>query len=88
MKTKTDRLEVRLSREHKELIERAAAASGQPISAFAIANLVERAREALARHEQTVLSHRDWQRFLEILEREEEPTLALRKAIRKRRGRP
>ncbi len=86
MPAKSDRLDVRLTPEHKDLIERAAAATGQAISAFAVSNLVERAREVLSRHEQTVLSARDWRRFVEVLEREEEPTPALRRAVRRRRG--
>lgn len=84
MPAKSERLEVRVSREHKQLLERAAAVTGQGLSAFAVSNLVERAREVLDQHERTTLTLRDRGRFLEILE-ESEPTEALRTAVRRHR---
>ena len=80
--TKSERLEMRVSQEHKDLIERAAAITGQPVTAFAISNLVERAEEILDRHQQTILSSRDQELFMEILDADEEPTAALVEAAR------
>ena len=82
MATKTVRIEVRLSPEHKTLIENAAALNGQSISAFVVSEVLERVRQI----QFTLLSRRDWDRFLEIVDREEEPAPALVAAARKREG--
>jgi uncharacterized protein (DUF1778 family) len=83
MATRSERIEVRLSAEHKSLLEEAAAMRGQSLSAFVVAEAVERARQM----RQTLLSRRDWDVFLEILDREEEPAPALVAAARKHRRR-
>ena len=85
---RNDRLDMRLSAEHKTLIVKAAAISGQPLSTFAVATIVRRARQILADHETTVLSSRDRDEFLRILD-EEHPSEKLHTAARKyikRRG--
>ena len=82
MAAKTERLEMRLSADHKALIERAAAAAGLPLTAFAVSNLLERAEETLERYERTVLSARDQQIFMEILEADDEPVPALAEAAK------
>ncbi len=80
------RLEFRLSREQKELIERAASALGQTVSDFATSILVVRAERALQEASETRLSHRDRDVFLAMLD-DAEPNEALRKAgERYRRG--
>jgi len=79
MAAETERIEVRLSREHKAVIEQAAALRGQSISAFVVAEALERARQLQV----TALSRRDWERFLEIMDREQEPTPALAAAAKK-----
>jgi len=81
MASKTERIEVRLSAEHKAMIEDAAALRGQSLSAFVVSEALEQAR----RLHLTVLTRRDWERFLEITDREEEPTPALIAAARKHR---
>jgi len=79
MATKTVRIDVRLSPEHKALIENAAALNGQSVSAFVVSEVLERARQI----QLTLLTRRDWDRFLAIVDREEEPTPALVAAARK-----
>ncbi len=80
------RLEFRLSREQKELIERAASAVGKTVSDFATSILVVRAQKALQEASETKLSHRDRDVFLAVLD-DTEPNEALRKAAeRYRRG--
>lgn len=78
------RLEFRLSREHKELIERAASAVGQTVSDFATSILVVRAQKALQEALETRLSHRDRDVFLAMLD-DAEPNEALRKAAERYR---
>ena len=79
MASRTERIEVRLSAEHKALIEEAAALRGQSISAFVVSQALEQA----ARLRLTVLTRRDWKRFVEIMDRGEKPTPALVAAARK-----
>lgn len=86
MATQTERIEMRISPKDKALIEKAAAISGQALTAFAIANLVERAREVLARSEVTELGDRDRAAFLRILDADA-PAPALAKAVKRHRTR-
>jgi uncharacterized protein (DUF1778 family) len=87
MAGRTERLEMRISAEQKEILERAAAATGQPLTGFALSHLLERAREIEERQRTTVLSRRDRKRFLAILESGSAPVPALKAAARRYRGR-
>lgn len=87
MAGRTERLEMRISPEQKEILERAAAATGQPLTGFALSHLLERAREIEERQRTTVLSRRDRERFLSILESRAAPVPALKAAARRLRGR-
>lgn len=64
---RTDRLDFRLSRENRQLIERAAAIRGQPLTAFALSSLLRTAEEVIEQDEQRRLSDRDRKRFLRAL---------------------
>lgn len=86
MATKTDRLDMRLTSEQKELLERAAAISGQPMTSFALSHLLDTARELIESHQRTVHSLRDGRRFLEILEADTKPAPALMAARRRQRA--
>ena len=81
-KTGSVRLDMRLERRAKTLIERAAAITGQSITDFAVSNLVESAMATIERHERLVLSNRDRDRFLAALDRRAKPLPALAKAAR------
>jgi uncharacterized protein (DUF1778 family) len=72
----------RLDREHKVLIERAACTAGQSLTEFAVTNLIRDARTVLHEHQVTVLSDRDRDLFLSMLDNPPEPNEALRKAAR------
>lgn len=87
MPTRTERLDMRLTHEQKDLLERAASLSGQPLTGFALSNLMETAREIVESHHRTVLSRRDADRFLEILASNPEPVPALKAALRRRNAR-
>jgi uncharacterized protein (DUF1778 family) len=76
------RLEMRLERRAKNLIERAAALTGQTVTDFAVANLVESALATIDRHERLVLSDRDRDRLLAALDRPAKPLPSLMKAAR------
>ena len=82
MAVKAERLDVRVSRKDKRLIEKAAQVTGQPVTSFVLASALESAREAIERERKTVLSERDWKIFLRILEDEAPPPPALVRALR------
>ena len=70
----------RLPSEMKEVVERAAIASGQSLQDFGIQTLVERANEVLEHQHVRTLSDRDRDVFLALLDSDAGPNEALRKA--------
>jgi uncharacterized protein (DUF1778 family) len=80
-----DRMDFRLSRVHKALIEKAAAYSGESLTGFAVATLVSEARRIVREHETVALSGRDRDRFLALLDNPPAPSGALRRAARRHR---
>lgn len=78
------RLNFRLPSELKEVIEEAAASLGQSVSEFAVGTLVQQAREVVHQQRVTVLSDRDRDRFLALLDDTEvQPNAALIKAAKR-----
>ena len=75
------RINFRLPTDIKDVIERAAIASGQSITDFAIQTLVQTAHEVLERQQVRTLSDRDRDIFLAMLDDETEPNEALRRAF-------
>lgn len=85
MAEQPERLDLRLSPEHKRLIERAARIKGHAsVSGFAAVQLVEAALAILEENEVLTLSRRDWSRFAEILD-QSEPNEALASAAKQYR---
>lgn len=79
--TKEARLNFRLPGELKEVIEEAAAALGQSISDYAIATLVQNARQVIEQRNVTELTNRDRDRLLAALDDEQaKPNKALKNA--------
>lgn len=74
---KEDRLELRLEREKRELLDAAAKASGMSTSAFVLTHATEAARDVLADRTHYVLPPDRWTKFLELLDREEQPVEGL-----------
>ncbi len=72
------RLNFRLPSETKEKIERAAVAEGLTITDFAVHALVDVADEVLERHHVRILTDRDRDLFLAILDDDDEPNEALK----------
>ncbi len=77
------RLDFRLTREQKQLIEDAACLLGQTVSDFATRVLVERALELTQRSRVTALSNRDWEFLLRLLDSNAEPNAALKRAAKR-----
>ena len=72
------RLDFRLAVENKRLIEQAATISGQTVSDFVLSNVLKTAHEVVEKHHTTVLSNRDRDIFLAMLDADDEPNQALR----------
>ena len=81
------RLDFRLNRQVKEVIERAAAVSGQSVSDFAVSALYRTAREVLEKEQTTRLSNRDRDIFLTALDSDAKPNEALKRAARRYKSR-
>jgi uncharacterized protein (DUF1778 family) len=78
------RLNFRLPSELKQIIEQAAAHTGQTVSDFAVSTLVRNARRVIEEHDRTELTRRDRHLFISLLEDEEaHPNRALAAAARK-----
>jgi uncharacterized protein (DUF1778 family) len=75
------RLNFRLPVELKEKIERAAIVSGVTVTDFAISALVNSADDVLDKHQNRVLSDRDRDIFLAMIENPPEPNEVLKKAV-------
>src|SRR5438309_10785846 len=77
----SSRLNFRLAQPLKEVIEEAAAATGQTVSEFAVSTLVQAARQIVEQRDVTELTNRDRDRFLALLDDpSQKPNQALRGA--------
>jgi uncharacterized protein (DUF1778 family) len=81
--SKEARVDLRISKEHKEILEQAAAIMGQPLTTFILSSTLDRARDILDREVVTKLSRRDMNRLFKILENPKKPGPALRKAAKR-----
>lgn len=77
------RMDVRLASEHKALIEKAAAYSGESLTGFTVSTLVREARRVVQEHELITLSVRDRERFVALLDSPPAPNEALRQAAQR-----
>lgn len=81
-KSKVSRLDLRVTLEQKELLERAAAIKGVSLSAYTLSHLLPAARQDIDAYEKLVLSNRDRDLFMSVIEnppqRKENSSLRLR----------
>jgi uncharacterized protein (DUF1778 family) len=82
-----DRIELRTTRAEKRLLAAAAAYERLDVTSFIMRNVLPTAREVVDRAERIVLSDRDTERVLKLLENPPKPTPALLAAARRRRAR-
>jgi uncharacterized protein (DUF1778 family) len=75
-------LNVRLTEEHKQLIERAAEFLGQTIAAFTVSTLVQEAQRIVDRFSSLRLSDRDRDSFLAALNNPPDPNERFRRAAK------
>lgn len=77
---RTERVEARVTREQKDLFERAAALERRSMTDFVTASAQEAAMDIISRHAVLQLSRRDQQTFIEGLLNPPAPNEALRAA--------
>jgi uncharacterized protein (DUF1778 family) len=82
-----DRIELRATKEEKRLLAIAAAYERLDVTSFIMRSVLPAAREVVDRAERIVLSKRDTERVLQLLENPPRPTPALLAAARRRRAR-
>lgn len=80
-----ERLEARLSREQKALLQRAADLTGRTLTDFVVGSAQAAAEEAIRAHEVITLSVRDSVAFVESLLAPSPPNDALRSAAQRHR---
>ncbi|MEK6210299.1 MAG: DUF1778 domain-containing protein [Pseudomonadota bacterium] len=82
-----DRIELRATKEEKRLLAAAAAYERLDVTSFVMRKVLPAAREVVDRAERIVLSERDTERVLKLLENPPKPTPALLAAARRRLAR-
>lgn len=79
--SKTNRIDLRVSREQKEILETAASIKGVSLSAYLLANCLQIAKADLAQHQKLVLSERDRDLFLSLIANPPKPNPSLVEAM-------
>lgn len=82
-RSKTERLEARVSREQKELFQRAADIQGLTLTDFMISSMQNAAVRAIQEHEIMTLTGHDREIFIEALLNPPEPSEKLRAAAQR-----
>ncbi|MBA7701623.1 hypothetical protein ES703_110364 [subsurface metagenome] len=82
---KMDRIDLRITREQKELLARAAALSGVSMSSFLVNNALDQAKRIVMKSETITLSDRDRDLFYSILKNPPKPNKNLVKLMRNHR---
>ena len=83
---KMDRIDLRVTKEQKEVLARAAALSGVSMSSFLVANALTEAKKIVAISEVIVLSNRDRDLFYSILRQPPKLNKNLVKLLRNHRS--
>ncbi len=85
--TREDRIELRATKEEKRLLAAAAAYERLDVTSFIMRNVLPSARKVVDSAERIVLSERDTERILKLLENPPKPPPALIAAARRRLAR-
>ena len=83
--TKPERLEVRVTREQKKLVARAAELDGRTITDFVLAAVASAAKQVIQEHETLKLTERDREVFAAAVMNPPKPNERLRQAVREYR---
>lgn len=84
-RSRAERLEARLSRDQKQLIEHAAALQGRSVTDFVLTSVQDAARKAIEEHHQLALSMRDSEAFLQAIAKPKLANRRLQETVRRYR---
>lgn len=84
-KAKNNRIDLRVTLEQKAVLERAAALKGVSLSAYTLFHLLPAAKQEVDSHEKLVLSDRDRDLFMSVMDNPPELKGKLKGAIKKYR---
>lgn len=82
LKSKEKRIDLRVTSEQKELLERAAELKGMSLSAYLVSHGLTVAQAELEAYQKLILSDRDRDLFLELIASPPKPNSTLKKAMR------
>jgi uncharacterized protein (DUF1778 family) len=75
---KTERLDLRLTKDQRQLVEQAAAIAGSTLAGYSVTRLVEAAARSIAEARRLTLPPQDWEQFVAALDApDDEAWLAL-----------
>ncbi|MEA5505121.1 DUF1778 domain-containing protein [Halotia wernerae UHCC 0503] len=81
--SKAERLEARISKEQKEIFQRAAEIQGRTLTDFVISSVMNVAKQIIQEHEMMILSRQDQEVFVEALLNPPEPSAKLKAAAQR-----
>ncbi|HBE18061.1 MAG TPA: DUF1778 domain-containing protein [Cyanobacteria bacterium UBA11149] len=84
-KLKDSRIDLRVTQEQKELLERAASLKGVSLSAYTLFYVLPAAKQEVDSYERLILSNRDRDLFMSVMENPPQLQGKLKSAIRKYR---
>ena len=82
---KNSRIDLRVTKEQKEILKKAASLRGMSLTAYTLLHLLPFAQQEIEEHERLVLSHRDRDLFLSMIENPPKLKGKLKTAINKYR---
>ncbi|MBH8554855.1 DUF1778 domain-containing protein [Nostocaceae cyanobacterium CENA357] len=80
---RNERLEARISKEQKEVFQRAAEIQGRTLTDFVINSVMNAAKQIIQEHEMIILSRQDQEVFVEALLNPPEPSAKLKTAAQR-----
>jgi uncharacterized protein (DUF1778 family) len=81
---KIDRIDLRITKDQKEVLARAAGLSGLSLSSFLVTKALDEARKIVSRSDSIVLTDRDRDLFFSLLKRPPKPNKNLVKLLQNR----
>lgn len=84
IKTKNNRIELRINPEDKQIIKNAAELKGLSISAYIISHILPSAKQELTEKENLSLNNTDRDFFFDLLSNPPAPNYSLKKLMRKK----
>lgn len=78
----SDRINIRINRENKEIIQRGASLSNLNLTEFVKINVIASAKQVIAEHERVVLNENDSLMVMKLLENPAKPNKLLQEAAK------